>query len=326
MKKLWKIILWVVVILVLIVGGSIVYITGFLPDISYDKTLKVEITPQRVQRGEYLANHVALCMDCHSTRNWNLFAAPPEPGTLGVGGEVFDKKQGLPGTFVSRNLTPYHLKDYSDGEIYRAITSGVGKNGRPLFPVMPYDGYGKMDNEDVFSIIAYLRTLSPIESSPVASKADFPMNIIIHTIPAKGTPQAKPPESDTLAYGKYMVTAGACIECHTPLVRGQLVPGKSFSGGRPFPVPTGGVVTSANITPDKLTGIGEWTEEAFVARFKAYDPQNFDPPEIQKDQFQTVMPWTMYAGMKESDLRAIFKYLHSLKPIENKVVKFSSNE
>ena len=325
MKRIWKIVLRIALLVVIIIAGALVYLTVLLPGIKYDKNLKVEITPERVARGDYLANHVTVCMDCHSTRDWSRFSAPLVQGTLGKGGEIFDQSMGLPGRFVSPNITPFNLKDYSDGEIYRAITAGVGKGGRALFPVMPYHSYGRMDKEDVYSIIAYIRTISPIDFTPEKSKADFPVNILVNTMPSKGNPEVRPSSENVLDYGKYLTNASGCIECHTPISeKGQLIMEKSFTGGREFPLGDGkGKVTSANITPHKTTGIGQWTKETFVARFKAYDPESFNPPIVQDGQFQTIMPWTMYAGMTESDLEAIFTYLSSLQPVENKVVTFS---
>lgn len=166
MKRLAKILGVLLIVLILVIGGAIMYITKALPDIPVQKDLKVELTPQRVERGKYLANHVTVCMDCHSTRNWNKFSAPLEPGTLGKGGEVFDRNMNFPGRFVSKNITPFNLKQWSDGEIYRAITSGVSRDGHPFFPVMPYPYYNKLATEDVYSIIAYLRTLPAIASEP----------------------------------------------------------------------------------------------------------------------------------------------------------------
>lgn len=64
--------------------------------------LTIKITPERVQRGEYLANHVAVCMDCHSRRDYSKFAGPMIAGTQGAGGEVFDHKMGLPALFMGK--------------------------------------------------------------------------------------------------------------------------------------------------------------------------------------------------------------------------------
>ncbi len=120
-----------------------------MPNVDDAPELHVAITPERVQRGEYLANHVVGCMDCHSTRDWTRFTGPPLTWTNGKGGELFDEKLGSPGTFYSKNITPASLKNWTDGEIFRAITTGVDNLGNALFPVMAYANYGKMDKEDI---------------------------------------------------------------------------------------------------------------------------------------------------------------------------------
>jgi mono/diheme cytochrome c family protein len=322
MKKMniVKIIGIAVAALVVILFLCIAYIYFFLPNIPV-QDLKVEVTPGRVERGKYLANHVTVCMDCHSTRDWSKFSGPPVPGTEGKGGEKFDQTMGFPGKFFSPNITPFSLASWSDGEIFRAITSGVGKGDRPFFPVMPYTYYGQLDKEDIYSIIAYLRTLPTIEYKAPDSDPDFPMNIILHMIPGKAAPSVKPEKSDTLAYGQYLVKAAGCIECHTKDKKGQIIKELAFSGGREFKMPDGLLVTP-NITPDKETGIGNWTRDDFIKRFKAYDLATYAPPAINKGDLMTVMPWTMYAGMDTTDLCSVYKALMALKPMSNKVVRW----
>ncbi|MEO6135773.1 MAG: cytochrome C, partial [Ginsengibacter sp.] len=286
-----KVFLTILVLLVVVAAIGITYLKFGLPNVGDAPDLKVDITPARVQHGEYLANHVSLCMDCHSTRDWSVYSAPLVPGTQGKGGEKFDEKLGFPGIFYSKNITPVGLKDWTDGEIFRTITTGENREGHALFPVMPYHYYGRMDNEDIYDIIAYVRSLSPIENSIPARSIDFPMNLIINTIPSKGAPVQKPSRSDTLKYGAYMVNASACMECHTQVNKGQIIPDLAFSGGREFKMPKGSVY-SANITPDETSGIGSWSPEQFVARFKAYtNPANF--PNMDSQVVNTVMPWVM---------------------------------
>jgi mono/diheme cytochrome c family protein len=262
-----------------------------------------------------------VCIDCHSTRDWSKFSGPLVPGTDGKGGEVFDEKLGFPGHFMSPNITPFALKDWTDAEIYRAITSGVSRDGHPLFPIMPYPAYGTLDTEDIYSVIAYIRSLPSIDYLPARSNPTFPMNVILHLMPARATPEVLPPASDTLRYGEYLVRASGCIECHTPAEHGQIVKTLAFTGGREFQMPDGSLLESSNLTPDMETGIGKWTKEAFIFRFKTYDPATFQPPVLHQGELQSIMPWTMYAGMDTTDLTAIYKYLHSLKPVSNKVAK-----
>ena len=322
MKKLLFAIL--ALLIVTVVGGA-TYVKYALPEVALLPGIKVDVTPERIQRGEYLANHVTLCMDCHSTRDWSKFSGPMLVGTLGKGGEYFDEKMGMPGKFYSKNITPFNLKDWSDAEIFKAITSGESKDGEAIFPLMPYLYYGKMDKEDIYDIIAYIRNLSPIDSKVPMRSLDFPMNFIINTIPKEAPLTIKPSKSDTIQYGAYLTNATACMECHTQVKQGVIIPELAFSGGREFIGPNGSSI-SANITPDMETGIGKWSATNFVERFKTY--KNLDSlPLMGKNDINTVMPWTMYAGMEESDLISIYKYLQTLKPIHNEVmVHFKASE
>jgi hypothetical protein len=326
MKKAFKVVGIVLAILVLAVVAFITYVKTALPDVGEAADLKIEATPERIERGRYLANAVNLCMDCHSTRDWTKFSGPITPGTFGKGGERFDQKMGFPGVYYSKNITPAGISRYTDGELYRVITSGVNKEGKAMFPVMPYKYYGKMDDEDIYSIIAYIRTLEPMENTIQESVSDFPFNVIINTIPAKGTPEKRPDPSDRLAYGKYMTNASGCIECHTRVDKGQIIPELAFSGGREFAFPDGSIIRSANITPHPSTGIGKWTEEYFIQRFKAYADSSYVAPSVAPGEFNSIMPWTMYANMTAEDLGAIFTYLQSVTPQENSVIKFQPSE
>ncbi|WP_031527691.1 c-type cytochrome [Dyadobacter crusticola] len=323
MKKAFKVFGVFVLVVILFVAGAAVYIKAAMPNVGPAPDLKIEKTAARVERGKYLANHVTVCMDCHSARDWNYYAAPLA-GNLGGGGEKFDANTGFPGTFYSKNITPYGLSDWTDGEIFRAITTGVTKSGTAMFPVMPYHGYGQMDPEDIYSIIAYLRTLPSVKNDVQTSAADFPVSVLLNTMPSEASPGVKPAETDKVAYGKYLVTAAACVECHSKMEKGTRVEGSEFGGGSEFIIPTG-TVRSANITPDKATGLGLWTEEAFVKRFKMYADSNYKPQKVGPKEMNTIMPWMMYAGMKESDLAAIYTYLQTLEPKVNKVVKFDPN-
>lgn len=323
MKKALKIVGWLLVTVVIIIVALLTFVKTALPNVGEAEELTIEYTPERIERGRYLANAVTVCMDCHSTRNWSKFSAPPVDGTLGKGGERFDQSVGMPGVYYSRNITPEGIARYTDGELFRAITAGVSKEGTALFPLMPYPYYGRMDKKDIYAIIAYIRTLKPIANEVPESTHDFPMNFIVNTIPAKGEAQSRPDTSDVLAYGAYLTNAASCKECHTQVKNGQIVPESAFSGGREFLFPDGAVVRSANITPDEKTGIGKWTEAAFVERFKAYADSGFVAADLKPGEFNTIMPWTMYAQMTPKDLAAIYTYLKTIQPIDNSVTKFS---
>ena len=309
-------------VIVVAIAGLLSYVKFALPNIGEAEDLKIDYTSERIERGRYLANTVTVCMDCHSVRDWSKFSGPLAEGTLGKGGDRFDQSLGMPGVFYAKNITPAGITRYSDGELFRLITSGVTKEGRAMFPLMPYPYYGQMDKEDIYSIISYVRSLPSIENSVPDSEPDFPMNFIINTIPQKPVHQARPEKTDLLAYGGYMTNASGCVECHTRVDKGQIIPEFKFGGGRDFKFPDGSVVMSANISPDKETGIGAWTQEMFVQRFKMFADSTYSPPSVAPGDFNTIMPWTMYGKMNEEDLIAIYSYLKTVKPISNQVVKF----
>lgn len=307
---------------VFLVIAATFYFYFALPAVEPAGEVHIEGTQEQIAHGKYLAEHVVLCIDCHSVRDWSRFSGPITPGTYGAGGDRFDENMGFPGTFYARNITPYNLKDWSDGEIYRVITTGVTRDGEPIFPVMPYPSYRKMDPEDVKSIIAYIRTLEPIEKTTPPSKANFPMNLIMRTIPQPAEPMERPSPEHTLEYGKYLATIAACGDCHTPQEQGTRIEELFMAGGFEFKLPSG-TVRSANLTPHKRTGIGNWTKEHFVNRFRQYDVPADSLPKTAPDQFNTIMPWNMYAGMKTEDLEAIYTYLQSLEPVDHTVVRFT---
>lgn len=322
MKKLLKIFAYLMTALVILIIGAVAYVSFALPNVGpADQGLKVEITHEAVERGKYLANHVLLCMDCHSERDYSLYSGPLIHGTEATGGDRFDQTMGFPGVFISPNITPFGIGDWTDGELFRLITTGVRRDGSPIFPIMPYQSYGKIDAEDIKAVIAYIRTLEPVEVVRPKAEPDFPFGLIMRTMPVKASLTKRPQPSDQIAYGGYLVTAGACADCHTKFESGSFT-GERLAGGREFGFPDG-ILSSANLTPH-ATGLGNWTEEMFVQRFKMYG-ENYVPEILNPGDFQTIMPWMMYAGMKEEDLKAIFAYLQSLPPTENPIVKFKSN-
>lgn len=325
MKKFLKVLGIVLggIIVLLLVGLG--YFNFKYPAVDPAPTITVERTPERIARGKYLANHVTVCIDCHSTRDWGKFGGPIIAGTEGKGGEEFNEQVGgVPGSIHSSNLTPAGIKDYTDGELLRAFTTGVTRENRALFPLMPYFSFNNLTQEDAYSIIAYIRSLPPIENKVKESRLNFPLNFIVKTIPPKSfTPKPEPDKSDTVAYGRYLATIASCADCHTPAVKGEPVPGMDYAGGFEFLFP-GGTIRSLNITPDEETGIGKLTKADFIARFKAFADSSSRSVAVSMNEFNTPMPWLMYCNMTDEDLGAIYAYLRTLKPVKNQVEKFTA--
>ena len=324
MKTFLKIVGGLIGVIILLIGGGLFYLTQMLPNVGDAPDLTVELTEERIEHGKFLANHVFVCMDCHSGKNFSRFGVSTDTTTLGRGGNLYGMEHGFPGDYYAKNLTPYHLGDWTDGEIFRAITTGVSKDGHALFPIMPYTNYRRVDKEDIYDVIAYLRTLESIENDVPASYSPPPMNIIINTMPQEAAFVTKPDISDRVAYGEYLVISASCADCHTPRDdKGVPLPGMDFAGGDSFEM-AGGTVYSANITPHEATGIGAWTEEMFIARFKRFQDPN-DPINtytVSPGEFNTEMPWRFYSGMSEEQLSAIFAYLSTLTPVENTMTRF----
>ncbi|MFO7447349.1 MAG: c-type cytochrome [Ignavibacteriaceae bacterium] len=323
MKTFFKVLGIIMAVIVIAAVGGLIYLNTAYPDVDPPKEIKVEQTSQRIERGKYLAYHVTMCMDCHSVRDFSKFSGPITPGTEGQGGDVFDENLGFPGRIAMKNITPAAIGQWSDGEIMRAITCGVAKDGEPMFPVMPYFNYNKLSEEDIYSIVAFIKTLPAKKSTIPERELNFPLNLIVRTIPLKTyTPAPEPDRSNTAAYGKYLVTIAACTDCHTQTNEGEPVQGMEFAGGVVMELPFG-TLTSANLTPHNETGIGSWTKEQFINRFKSFDPDSGGYLSVKAGEFNTIMPWSLYAGMTKEDLGAIYDYLKTLKPVRNNVVKFT---
>jgi hypothetical protein len=320
MRKVFKFFVIFLFVVVTVAAAGIVYHNSKYPQVDAAKEMTFEYTPEMIARGEYLAKNVSMCLDCHSTRDWSLYSGPVIEGTEGKGGEEFNEAIGIPGVVYTKNITPSAIGDWTDGELFRAITSGLNKNGDVLFPIMPYPLYNEMAEEDVKSIIAYIRQLEPIENKVPDSKINFPVSMFIKAVPQNYVPKSMPDKNNTLEYGKYMITISGCMDCHSPANEGVPVAGKEYSGGVEMDLPFG-TVRSANITPDMETGIGGWSKEVFIARFKYFLQE--ESKKMKADKVQTIMPWTLYAGMTEEDLGAIYDYLKSLPPVKNKVITYS---
>jgi len=130
------------------------------PAMNPPSDLKVELTPERVARGEYLVKHVFECVGCHSDHLYERWGMPVKPGTLLQGGFRFTKEQAVPGEVTAQNLTAdveTGLGSWTDGEIVRAIREGINRDGRAMFPMMPYPDYLGMSDDDVHAVVAYLR-------------------------------------------------------------------------------------------------------------------------------------------------------------------------
>lgn len=135
MKKIFKILGMIVGIFLLLIIVGLVYFNLAFPKAEAVPNIKVDITAERVARGEYLAKHVTECLDCHSERDWTKYAGPVLSGSEGKGGELFNEETaGVPGDVYAKNITPAGIGNWTDGELIRAITTGVSNMVQHCFP------------------------------------------------------------------------------------------------------------------------------------------------------------------------------------------------
>jgi hypothetical protein len=305
----------------LLAGAAFAWLAAKRPNALPPSDIQVERTPERIARGRHLFTVLADCDGCHTPREWTKFAGPVMEAERGAGYE-FPPELGLPGRVFSANLTSdpvTGLGAWTDGEILRALREGVSRDGRALFNFMPYDHYSKLSDEDAYALVAFIRTLPAVRRAQPKPELIFPVKYLINDFPAPLTgPVPHPSKEDKVKYGEYLVNAALCRHCHTPMDKGEFIEERAFAGGQELRVDSR-LVRTANITPDEETGIGRWTEERFVAKFKGFAEMNGEnAPKMNQSNF-TIMPWLALSRLPEEDLRAIYAYLRTLKPIHSRV-------
>ncbi len=264
-----------------------------------------------IERGRYLVTSSAHCADCHAPESLSKDVFEGKEVSL-HGGRIFR----LPlGTIQAPNITndPTGIGNLKDEEIARSLRYGVGHDGRALFPFMPFQN---LSDEDLTAVISYLRTTKPVKNEITIRKLQpmgyFVNAFFIKPVGPEGTP-VKSITPDTLVeYGSYLANSVSnCRGCHTnrDLKTGAFV-GKPYAGGfrmESATEPTAWQVVTPNLTPDPQTGhIVNWTEERFIERFR-----------IGRLNQHSTMPWGPFKRMSDLELKAIYKYLQTLKPEEN---------
>ncbi|UJR85629.1 hypothetical protein [Sandaracinus amylolyticus] len=301
-------------------GAALAGFLGATPYTPPPADLHVARTAEQVERGRYIAEHVAHCTTCHSDVDRTRFSGPVVPGTIGRGGQGFGAAEGLPFEAWSANITPAALGEWTDGELARALTVGVDREGDALVPIMRYENYRHLCGEDVEAVVAWMRSLEPIENDVPDPQVDFPLTLLLRTVPDAAEPWACPDASSSREErGRYLVRIAGCADCHTRR-EGIEVVGEPFAGGNEMRMPNGAIHRTANLTPDRETGLGLWTEEGFVNRFRAHRGEQ---AMVGEDGRSSPMPWSAYAGMSDEDLAAIYAFLRTQEPVHNVVEQYT---
>ncbi|MGA8152872.1 MAG: c-type cytochrome [Terriglobales bacterium] len=315
MGKVARILLASGAALVCLIAAAITFTIGWRPIIGPRMrpltSRKFEVTSERLERGRYIFNSSSACVDCHSEHDLTQ-KDHPVLETMQGAGQIMPF-EGLPGLVVASNLTPdaqTGAGTWSDDQLARAIREGIGHDGRTLFPMMPYEHYRHMSDEDLASVIVYLRSLPAVHHELPKTEIVFPVKYLIRSAPQPVTaPVTSPDPGNQVQWGAYRVELAGCTDCHTPMERGQPMAGLEFAGGQVF---TGkwGTTVSTNITPD-ASGIGYYDEALFMEAIRT--------GYVKARKLDALMPVEQFRGMTDEDLKAIFAYLRTLKPVKHRV-------
>lgn len=271
--------------------------------------VKFESTPERIVRGKYLTNGGSHCFLCHSERDWSKPGAPSIESKKGAGAVLIDQ-DGF--RMVAPNITPDKetgAGTWTDDMFARAIREGIGHDGRALYPLMLYQEFKHFSDEDIASIVVYLRTLPPVKNK--LPKRILPMEVqkmIVHLPLPVYKPVPGPDFSNVMERGKYMTEVGGCIGCHTSWET-PLKPGL-FGGGMLFKLGHDSVF-SANLTPDE-SGLF-YDEDAFIIVIRTG----------KGGTLHSFMPWVVIKNYTDEDLRAIYEYLRTQKPVRHYINNLS---
>lgn len=294
---------WTGIILLFLILGITFTVMG-RQNIKYDRpypAITATTDTNVIMRGKHLIFGAAHCADCHSKANADSLLKLGQDVPL-TGGIVFD----LPvGKIYSKNITPDKetgIGNYTDAEIARALRYGVHPDGRVVFDFMPFHN---MTDEDLTAVISYLRAQKPVQNKV----PDNELNVLGKAVKAfmvkpvgpDGEVEQRITKDSSAEYGKYLTNAVAnCKGCHTERTLSGEFTGEPFAGGNDID----GFITP-NITPDSSSRVFGWSQKNFVDRFR-----------MGRVIPKSPMPWESFGRMNDEELKAIYKYLKTVKPVK----------
>ena len=263
--------------------------------------IRFEASSERLDRGRYLSEHLLQCFVCHSERDWDKPGAPPVPGRKGAGVVLSERGERR---IVAPNITPdveTGAGSWTDDMLARSIREGIGHDGRGLYWGMWYQSFAILSDEDLASVVVYLRSIAPVRNAlpatqlppdELAENAAYPTPI---TAPVGG-----PPPDDRLARGKYLVELADCAGCHTSWYSRRM-PGL-LAGGNLIER-SGRSAYSSNITPH-ASGTG-YPTDTFITVMRTG----------KGGSLSGIMPWIVFGGLTDDDLAAIREFLGNVQPV-----------
>lgn len=246
-----------------------------------------------LERGTYLVEGPAACGNCHTPKG------PDGPlPDMYLAGMLVEKNDAF--TAIASNITPgSRVADWSDQELARSIREGIRPDGSVIGLPMPIGLYRGLSDDDLMSMVMYLRQVPAVENDPGTSVYNIPLP------PAYGPPietVAAVPEGVTVEYGAYLAGPVAhCLECHTTFgPTGPMFETHLGAGGFEFHGPWGTTV-APNITP---TGLGDYTDDELAGMIQGMRPNG--------DRMLPPMPYAELANATDDDVAAVILYLRSL--------------
>lgn len=293
---------WIWIPAVIVLAGIAVTIRAFSIGITHRPD--VPATADMVKRGAYLVQ-AADCVSCHTRAGQEPFS----------GGREFDL--GSMGTLYSPNITPDKdtgIGTWSDDDFRAAMQLGVGKGGVHLYPAFPYASFTKLSDDDVLAIKAYLFSQKPVHYSPPPDAMKFPYDQrwlmaywswLFDSNQRLADDSAKPAEWN---HGRYLVEAlGHCGECHTE---------RNFLQGMRQSAALGGAVTQKwkayNITPDRQTGVGGWTDDELASYLATGFAKNHGPASGPMAEVVS----NSLSHLPAEDIHAMVAYLRTVPAVE----------
>ncbi len=259
-----------------------------------------------LQRGTYLMRSIVACGNCHTPKDPNFKPLNDQElaGGFAIDAPVFHA--------VAANITPDKetgIGNWTDAQIIDAIRNGKRPDGTIIGPPMPIAFYRGISDDDVRAIVAYLRSVKPIQNKVEKSTYKIPLPPsygprVIHVAPV--------PRSDKLAYGHYLASAlGHCLDCHTPILpTGQNDMSRLGGGGNELPGPGNTVVISSNLTPGNSKGIASWTDPQIKTAIRTGHRPDGTP-------MVGPMAFAWYQNISDTDLNSLVAYLRTLKPVRS---------
>jgi mono/diheme cytochrome c family protein len=303
MRRFKKIVKWIGLILLFLILGVTITVMG-RQNVKYDRpypAITASTDSAVILRGKHLVFGAAHCADCHSKSNADSLISLGQDVEL-TGGFVFD----LPvGKIYSRNITPDKetgIGNFTDAEIARSLRYGVHPDGTVIFDFMPFHN---LSDEDMTAIISYLRAQKPVKNKVPGNALNFLGKAVkafmIRPVGPQGEVAKQITKDSSAVYGSYLANNVAnCLGCHTQRTLSGEFTGAPYAGGNNID----GFLTP-NITTDSSSRVFGWSKNNFVDRFR-----------MGRLIPKSPMPWQSFGRMSDQELKAIYAYLKTLKPVK----------